>query len=80
MRIVDGITLHLLFTKPFWGKKVVNDEAERSHGAGSRELQIFGCIILSKAFGMGHAKIQGDFSSMNDGFLFNISEDEALAD
>ncbi len=76
MRIVDGITLH----KALLGEKVVNDEAERSHGAGSRELQVFGCIILSKAFGMGHAKIQGYFYSMNDGFLFNISEDEALAD
>lgn len=73
------------------GKWAVNDPAERSFGAGTRELQVYGRIDLSSAFAMGQAKINGDFGrklnigkkarkETSDGFLYKISDDPELAD
>jgi len=81
---LDGKLLHentsLAEHEALFGKKAVNDDAERTHGAGSRQIQTYTCVNLGKGFGVGHAKIQGDFSREKDGFLYCICDDDDLAE
>ena len=42
------------------GVMAVNDPSERSFGAGTWELQVFGRIDLASAFSMGQAKVNGN--------------------